>query len=96
MNNNDYKAFLENDLIARDFITAILELKLDALHYGNSGLNRGTGRELKKLYYNIADDWLKNYFDNFSNWDYDDFKKMFVTYGARTNKLKIKLINKGG
>ena len=91
---NDYKAFLENDIIARDFITAILELKLDALHYGNSGLNTGTGRELKALYYNIADEWLKNYFDNFSDWNYEDFKKTFVTYGARSNKLKIKGVTK--
>ena len=90
MKEQNYNAFLENDIIARDFITAILELKLDALHYGNSGLNKGTGRELKALYYNIADEWLKNYFDNFSDWNYEDFKKTFVTYGVRSNKLKIK------
>ena len=90
MNENNYKAFLENDLIARDFITAILELKLDALHYGNAGLNTGTGRELKVLYYNIADEWLQNYFDRFSDWDYEEFKRTFVDYGRRSNKLKIK------
>ena len=95
--NNDYKAFFENDLIARDFITAILCGKLDALKYGDSGLNKGTGRELKTLYYNIADDWLKNYFDNFSEWDYTDFKKTFVTPTAQPNILKIKETeNKGG
>jgi hypothetical protein len=93
MNNNDYKAFLENDLIARDFITAILVGKLDALKCGDSGLNKGTGRELKTLYYNIANDWLKNYFDNYSDWDYSDFKKTFVTPTPRANILKI---NKGG
>ena len=90
MNENNYIAFLENDIIARDFIMAILELKLDALKYGNAGLNAGTGRELKAYYYNVADEWLKNYFEKFSDWDYDEFKKIFVTYGARSNKLKIK------
>ena len=90
MNEQNYKAFLENDIIARDFITAILELKLDALHYGNAGLNSGTGRELKTYYCNIADEWLKNYFEKYSDWDYEEFKKMFVTYSARSNKLKIK------
>ena len=90
MNENNYRAFIENDLIARDFITAILELKLDALKYGNAGLNTGTGRELKVLYHNIADEWLKNYFEKFSDWEYDEFKKTFVTYGRRSNKLKIK------
>lgn len=90
MNENNYKAFLENDLIARDFITAILVGKLDALKYGDCGLNKGTGREWKTLYYKIADDWLKNYFDNFSDWNYDDFKKTFVTPAPRPNILKIK------
>lgn len=94
MNKNDYKAFFDNDLIATDFITAILAGKLDALKYGNSGINKGTGREVKALYYNIADVWLKNYFDNFSEWDYEDFKKTFVTPAPRHNILKIK--NKGG
>lgn len=90
MTDNDYKAFLENDMIARDFIMAILAGKLDALNYGDSGINKGTGRELKTLYYNIADDWLKNYFDNFSDWDYAVFKKTFVTPTPRANILKIK------
>lgn len=89
MKEQNYKAFLENDIIARDFITAILEGKLDALNYGNSGINRGTGRELKTLYYNIADDWLQNYFENFSDWNYADFKKIFVTPAPRANILKI-------
>lgn len=89
MNKNNYRAFIENDLIARDFITAILELKLDALKYGNAGINHGTGHELKALYYNIADEWLNNYFEKFSDWEYTEFKKMFVTYGRRSNKLKI-------
>lgn len=89
MNEQNYKAFLENDLIARDFITAILELKLDALNYGNAGLNTGTGRELKEFYHNIADEWLQNYFDRFSDWHYDEFKEKFKTYGKRSNKLKI-------
>ncbi len=90
MNEQNYKAFLENDIIARDFITAILELKLDALHYGNAGLNNGTSPQTKAMYFNIADEWLKNYFEKFSDWDYEEFKKMFVTYSARSNKLKIK------
>lgn len=96
MNNNDYKAFFENDLIATDFIMSILLGKLDALKYGDSGINKGTSREVKTLYYNIADDWLKNYFDNFSEWDYEDFKKTFVTPAPRANVLKTKQKNKGG
>lgn len=83
MNKNDYRGLMEHDVILNNFVTAIIEMKVDALNYGTNGINNGTGRELRENYYNIADAWLKNYFDNFSDMDYESFKKQVVKYNRR-------------
>lgn len=83
MNKNDYRGLMEYDVILNNFVTAIIEMKVDALNYGMNGINNGTGRELREYYYNIADAWLKNYFDNFSDMDYESFKKQVVKYNRR-------------
>ena len=83
MNNTDYTAFMESDYILDNFVRAILEYKTDALNYGNSGLNYGSGRELKQKYHYIADEWLENYFSNFSPMDYGEFKRLTKGYKKR-------------
>ena len=83
MNKNDYRGLIEHDVILNNFVTAIIEMKVDALNYGMNGINNGTGGELREYYYHIADAWLKNYFDNFSDMDYESFKKQVVKYNRR-------------
>lgn len=83
MNKNDYAGLLEHDAILNNFVTAIIEMKVDALNYGHSGINNGTGNELKEYYYYIADEWLQNYFDNFSDMDYESFKRRVLKYNRR-------------
>lgn len=83
MNKNDYMGLLEHDVILNNFVTAIIEIKVDALNYGHAGINNGTGKELREYYYNIADAWLQNYFDNFSDMDYESFKQRVVKYHRR-------------
>lgn len=83
MNKNDYAGLWEHDVILNNFVTAIIEVKVDALNYGKAGINNGTGKELREYYYNIADAWLKNYFDNFSTMDYESFKRQVMKYKKR-------------
>lgn len=83
MNKNDYAGLLEHDVILNNFVTAIIEIKVDALNYGHAGINNRTGKELKEYYYNIADAWLQNYFNEFSDMDYESFKRRVVKYHRR-------------
>ena len=83
MNKKHYEGLLEHDIILNNFVTAIIKIKVDALNYGHAGMNNGTGKELKEYYYNIADAWLKNYFDNFSDMDYETFKRKVVKCNKR-------------
>ena len=87
MNKNDYLGLLEHDEILNNFITGIIEMKVDALNYGRAGINHGTGKELKEYYYHIADEWLQNYFDSFSEMDYESFKRRVVKYNRRQKPL---------
>lgn len=93
MNENDYMGLLEHDVILNNFVTAIIEIKVDALNYGHAGINSGTGKELREYYYYVADAWLENYFDNFSDMDYESFKRRVVKYNKRP--LQNKLNNRG-
>ncbi len=82
MNKNDYKALFESDEILDSFITAILFYKSDALVYGNYGINNGTRPEMKEYYYYIAESWLKNYFDNFGDMNYETFSRIIKKRGT--------------
>ena len=75
MNEENYKAFMESDEILNGFVTAILFYKADALVFGKYGINHGTRPETKLHYYEIAEKWLENYFDNFSDMDYETVAK---------------------
>lgn len=90
MNKNDYAGLLEHDVILNNFITAIIEMKVDALNYGHAGINNGTGKELREYYYNVADSWLENYFDNFSEMDYESFKRRVVKHHKRPLQNTLK------
>ena len=81
MNKENYKAFIESDEILDGFVTAILFYKADALVFGKYGIYHGTRPELKQHYYEIAEKWLKNYFDNFSDMDYEDVAKKIKKRG---------------
>lgn len=82
MNKNDYKALFESDEILNTFLTAILFYKSDALVYGNYGINNGTRAEMKEYYYYIAENWLKNYFDNYGDMDYKTFLEIIKKRGT--------------
>lgn len=75
MDKKELQAFWNDDEIFNNFLTAILKTKLDALNNGRCGLSYG---EKPDLFRNIADNFFSEYFDRFTDVDYESIKPYMI------------------
>lgn len=85
MKKEEIKAFWEDEYILNNFITAILLYKIDALNCGHVGLNYGQNTE---QFENNADEFLRTYFDNFTDLDYEKLKPKFLELKGKITNTK--------
>lgn len=88
INENDYKALLENDDILNNFVTNILIYKAESYAMVKTSLNYRTFDHTKYYEQSIAEQWLRNYFDNYTDKDTETMLAIIrYKFGASHKKL---------
>lgn len=77
---DDFRALLNNDLILRDFVTAILDVKIRTLRGDRMGVH-----DAHERYQHIAREWLITYFNEYSDMTFEAF---MIEYDKRLKDRK--------
>ena len=77
---DDFRALLNNDLILRDFVSAILDVKIRTIKGDRMGVHDSHER-----YQHIAREWLVTYFSEYSDMTLEAF---MTEYNKRLEERK--------
>ncbi len=77
---DDFRALLNNDLILRDFVSAILDVKIRTIKGDRMGVH-----DAHERYQYIAREWLVTYFSEYSDMTLEAF---MIEYDKRLKERK--------